>query len=90
MLNNFRNDQLIAYCATLFTLAFVFLIAILAGSFSNSVSSHLADFGLGTITGGLLGVLRLPQQRSMTIDNPPSDPVPTTDATTTDEEVHNV
>lgn len=33
-----------------------------------------------TITGGLIGVLRLPQQRTMTIDNPASDPVQTEDA----------
>ena len=33
---------------------------------------------MGTITGGLIGVLRIPSQRNVTVDNPPSDPVPTT------------
>lgn len=69
------NDrhQLIAYCATLATLAFVFGAALFAAGHSVTVNEA---FGLGTITGGLIGVLRIPQSRSVTVDNPPQQPVP--------------
>jgi len=36
-------------------------------------------FGLGTITGGLIGILRTPSHKTVTVDNPPSQPVPTVD-----------
>jgi hypothetical protein len=29
------------------------------------------------VTGGLMGVLRMPSARSMAVDNPPAKPVPT-------------
>jgi hypothetical protein len=77
---NERNQQLVAYLATLGALCFVFLAALVIAAFSPGIIGKIEAFGLGTITGGLIGVLRLPQQRSMTIDNQPSDPVPTTDA----------
>lgn len=74
-----RNQQLIAYLATLGALIAVFLAALIVAAIAPEVIGKIEAFGLGTITGGLIGVLRLPQQRSVTVDNPPSNPVPTTD-----------
>lgn len=73
---NPAREQLIAYLATLGVLFMVFTAALVAGALSPALIGKIEAFGLGTITGGLIGVLRLPQQRSMTIDNPPNDPVP--------------
>lgn len=74
------RDQLIAYLATLGALILVFIAALVVGALSPALIGKIEAFGLGTITGGLIGVLRLPQQRTMTIDNPDNDPVPTKDA----------
>ena len=80
MILNERNHQFWAYIATLCALIVVFLSALVVGSFSEGVISKIESFGLGTITGGLIGVLRLPQQRTVTVDNTASDPVQTEDA----------
>lgn len=55
-----QRDQLIAYLATLAALAAIFTVAIVAGVVSDHVIGKIEAFGLGTITGGLIGVLRLP------------------------------
>jgi hypothetical protein len=55
------REQLIAYICTLFTLAFVFGSALFAAGHSVTVNEA---FGLGTITGGLIGVLRIPSARA--------------------------
>lgn len=73
-----RHEQLIAYLATLAALVVVWLAALFAAT--NGGLTGLEGLGLGTITGGLIGVLRSPAQRSMTIDNPPSNPVQTEEA----------
>ena len=56
------NDryQLIAYLATLATLVIVFVSAIVTAALQPSLIGRLEAFGLGTITGGLIGVLRMP------------------------------
>ena len=36
-------------------------------------------FGLGTIFGGLIGILRIPSSRNVTVDNAPNNPVPVED-----------
>jgi len=77
---NPSREQLIAYLATLGALILVFTVAIVAGAISPGIIGKIEAFGLGTITGGLIGVLRLPQQRSVTVDNPPNDPVQTEEA----------
>ncbi len=58
------NDryQLIAYLATLATLIIVFVTAIVTAAIEPSLIGRLEAFGLGTITGGLIGVLRMPQR----------------------------
>lgn len=63
------REQLIAYLATLATLALVFCAALYAAGHKVTVNEA---FGMGTITGGLIGVLRLPSARS--------NPVATTDS----------
>lgn len=71
-----RHD-LIAYIATLLTLITVFCTALYASGHGVNVTEA---FGLGTITGGLIGVLRLPQQRRVEITNTDRNPVPTEEA----------
>lgn len=73
-----HNEQLIAFIATLLALVIVYCTTLWAAS--TGKLSSLEALGLGTITGGLIGVLRIPQQRQVTIDNPPNQPVPTTEA----------
>ncbi len=72
------NHQLIAYLATLGALVVVFIGALIAAAVGNL--SSLEALGVGTVTGGLIGALRMPSQHSMTVDNPPSNPVRTADA----------
>ena len=71
-----EQHQLVAYLATLGALVVVFIAALLAAAFSDGVGGRLEAFGLGTITGGLIGVLRIPSSRHVEVDNPPSNPVP--------------
>ena len=71
-----QQAQLAAYLATLATLAIVFLAALTAAAIAPALIGKIEAFGLGTITGGLIGVLRLPQQRTLTIDDAPGDPAP--------------
>jgi hypothetical protein len=68
------RDQLIAYLATLAALCFVFGAALFSAGHEVTVNEA---FGLGTITGGLIGVLRIPSSRTVTVDNPPEMPVQT-------------
>jgi hypothetical protein len=75
---NASNHQLYAYLATLGALVIVFLAAILAAAFGNLTS--IEALGVGTVTGGLIGALRMPSQHSVTVDNPPSNPVQTEEA----------
>lgn len=70
-----RHDQLVAYLATLAALVVVFIAALVGAALAPSIVGKFEAFGLGTITGGLIGVLRIPQARTVTVDNPPGDPV---------------
>ena len=69
-----HREQLAAYLATLATLAVIFLAALIAAAIAPALIGRIEAFGLGTITGGLIGVLRLPQQRSLKVDHRPDDP----------------
>lgn len=62
------REQLIAYLSTLATLVLVFIVAIVAGVISDHVVGKIEAFGLGTITGGLIGVLRIPSIRTASPD----------------------
>jgi hypothetical protein len=57
------REQLVAYLATLATLVLVFIAALVAAAIAPALLGKVEAFGLGTITGGLIGVLRLPSQR---------------------------
>ncbi|MGI4744949.1 MAG: hypothetical protein ACRYGI_11640 [Janthinobacterium lividum] len=82
---NDRN-QLVAYIATLAALVAALIGSMLVAAFVPGVLGHIADFGVGTVTGGLIGVLRIPQRSAVasasdgplpvTVANPDSDPVP--------------
>lgn len=74
------REQLIAYLATLATLIIVLVATLMAAAVAPQIVGKIEAFGLGTITGGLIGVLRIPTSRSVKVENPPDDPVPTKDA----------
>jgi len=59
-----KHEQLIAFLSTLAALVLVFAIALVAGVISDHIIGKIEAFGLGTITGGLIGVLRIPSQRA--------------------------
>lgn len=65
------REQLIAYLATLGTLALVIIAALVVAAIAPGVMGKMEVFGLGTVTGGLIGVLRIPTART---------PVATTDS----------
>lgn len=70
-----RHD-LIAYLATITALVLIFALALIVSAVRPDIIGKIEAFGLGTITGGLIGILRIPSARNVTIDNPPSQPVP--------------
>lgn len=70
------HEQLIAYLATLATLVIALVGSMVVAALVPGVLGHVADFGIGTVTGGLIGVLRIPSSRTVTVDNPPNSPVP--------------
>lgn len=69
-----ENEQLVAYLATLLALVVVFIAALIAAT--TGKLSSLEALGVGTVTGGLIGALKAPSQRTVTVDNPPNRPVP--------------
>lgn len=75
-----NHEQLIAFLATLTALLVVYIGTLIFAANYPSVAGKVEMFGLGTITGGLIGILRIPSLRNVTVDNPPSDPVHTEDA----------
>lgn len=58
------REQLIAYCATLAALITVVMGALITAAIDPDVLGKLEVFGIGTVTGGLIGVLRIPSLRS--------------------------
>ena len=73
------HGQLIAFLATLIALLVVYIGTLVFAANYPSIAGKVEMFGLGTITGGLIGILRTPSHKSVTVDNPPSQPVPTVD-----------
>lgn len=59
------SEELKAYLATLAALVAVFGLALAASAFAGL--SNVEQFGLGTITGGLIGLLRMPRQHAPTM-----------------------
>lgn len=70
------RDQLFAYVATLMTLATIFIAALVIAAVCPPIIGKIETFGLGTVCGGLIGALRFPSQRGVTVQNAPDDPVP--------------
>lgn len=54
------REQLVAYLATLGILALVIISALVTAAWVPEVMGKMEVFGLGTVTGGLIGVLRIP------------------------------
>ena len=68
-----ERAQLIAYLATLSAIVLLVAIAALL-AFNGKYSEAI---GVSAAVTGLIGVIKLPSQRSVTVDNTPSQPVPT-------------
>lgn len=75
-----QHEQIISFLATLLALLIVYIGTLLFAAQYPAIIGKVETFGLGTITGGLIGILRIPSNRNVTVDNPPSQPVPTEDA----------
>lgn len=72
-----RNHQLIAYLSTLAAIVII-VIAVLVALWQGVTVTE--SIGIAIVLGGLIGALQRPSQRNVTVDNPPSNPVPTQDA----------
>lgn len=66
------REQLWAYLATLSALVLVFIAALLAALANPEIIGKVEAFGLGAITGGLIGILRMPARGP---SGNPGDPV---------------
>lgn len=67
------HEQLTAYLATLAALVVIVIAGLVAAM--NGLT-NVEAFGLGGVTGGLIGILRLPASRNVQIDQPANQPVP--------------
>lgn len=65
---------LIAYCATLFAIMYLVTIGAVASWNGHSIEA----LGVAAAVTGLIGVCKLPSNRTTTIDNAANDPVPIT------------
>lgn len=64
------REQLIAYLSTLGALVAVLLGSmIIAWNAGDVLIGKMEAFGLGTVTGGLIGLMRLPSARSPNVEN---------------------
>lgn len=74
------HEQLIAYLATLAALVLIVLGAmIIAAVTGEAIIGKMEAFGLGTVTGGLIGLMRLPSSRAAEPAGTPADPISTKD-----------
>lgn len=60
------REQLIAYLSTLVALAVIVLGSLCIAKGHPDVLGKMEVFGIGTVTGGLIGVLRAPSTRQPT------------------------
>jgi hypothetical protein len=63
-----QQGQLYAYLATLAALLVVFLGALITAANAPEVIGKIEAFGLGTLTGGLIGVLRMPTRSTANVE----------------------
>lgn len=59
------TEELLAYLSTLAALIFLVGMAMLICAFYPHVMGKLETFGLGTVTGGLIGLMRIPRAKSV-------------------------
>jgi hypothetical protein len=71
-----HREQLWAFLATLGTIIILNLGALLIVRDHPELVGKMEAFGLGLLNGGLIGILRFPSARTVTVDNPPNNPVP--------------
>jgi hypothetical protein len=76
------REQLFAYMATLVALIIALVGSMLIAAFVPGILGHVADFGIGTVTGGLIGVLRIPSNNNRTMATTDSGDVNVTPAPT--------
>lgn len=74
------REQLIAYLATLVALIMALVGSMIIAAFVPGLLGHVADFGIGTVTGGLIGVLRIPSANNKPIATTDSGDVNVTPA----------
>ncbi len=72
-----EHEQIISFLATLLALLVVYVGTLFFAANYPEIIGKVETFGLGTITGGLIGILRIPSNRNVTVDNTPAQPVPT-------------
>lgn len=58
------REQLTAYIATLVALVVVVMGSLITAAIVPGLIGKLEVFGIGTVTGGLIGVLRIPSLRN--------------------------
>lgn len=58
------REQLFAYVATLVALVVVVMGAMITAAIDPDILGKVEAFGIGTVTGGLIGVLRIPSLRN--------------------------
>jgi hypothetical protein len=62
------REQLIAYLATLAALVLVVIGGLIIAAMAPSLLGKFEAFGFGTVTGGLIGVLRIPAARGGNVE----------------------
>jgi hypothetical protein len=67
------RQYLAAYLSTLMALVFVILGAMAIAAIVPGVLGKIEVFGLGTVTGGLIGVLRMPSMRPTGVSDATAD-----------------
>ena len=78
-MTDFHRHEYRAYLWTLGALVLVYFGTITATAIAPGLIDKIEAFGLGTITGGLIGLLRMPRQsphNEATIDLAPKDESP--------------
>ena len=57
------SEELLAYFATLVALVLLVVIAMLISAYFPHILGRVETFGLGTVTGGLIGLMRIPRTK---------------------------
>lgn len=63
------SEELMAYFGTLIALVLLVIVAMLISAYFPHILGKVEAFGLGTVTGGLIGLMRIP--RAKPVDGEP-------------------